>query len=123
MNVSDFTNETRGALFNFETVEKGGAWTNAESAYMMFKIDDELKNKDIEYSISVKLHTYGSKKLPSRSIYLSAVGDFPESTPSEIRATVNDDRVQRFVLPLKDVVASNYYASVSYTHLTLPTKA
>jgi len=97
------------SLINFEEPEKDGIWTNSESAYLMFKIDDEEGKEEDIYTVSVRLRTYGSKKIPNREIQLCAFGNISSIRPTVINAVVNDDSSKLFSLPLKDVVNSNYY--------------
>jgi len=113
-NVDDFGKQS---MVNFQKIEPEGAWTKACAAHMMFTISDEHRS-EYDYSITIKLRSYGSEKIPGREVCVSVISDIPYSNPMQAREIMTDDSARMFTLPLTDADVSKYYVAHFYISST-----
>jgi len=111
--------DNKPSFVNFQKIEPEGSWTKDRSAYLLFAIDSgAMRKEDFDYSVSVTLRSYGSKKVPGRHVRVSAVADVAEAEASVVDGMLVDDAAKLFSLPLKNAAESNYFVFEFYISAT-----
>ena len=117
LKIRNIDDTQKMSMINFQKIETEGAWTKECAAHMMFTISDEQQS-EYDYSITIRLRSYGSEKIPDREVCVSVISDIPYSNPTETRDFLTDDAAKSFTLPLADADVSKYFIAHFYISST-----
>jgi len=110
LNINNISVVNKDSLINFHKIEADGAWSNTGSSHLMFSMnDDDVDHETYEYSVSVRLRSYGSKMVPGRQVRVSVVSNQPDAEKIEAKGVLADDATKLFSLPLNNAAGAAYH--------------